>query len=287
MIDAHHHLWDPGARTYPWLEAPELAPIRRRYDVAELREHAAQADVGATILVQTVSSIAETREFLATAASHPDLIAGVVGWADLPAPGVSTTLEWLRACRGGDRLVGIRHQVQDEPEPGWLLRPAVLAGLRAIAAADLAYDLLVRPGQLPAATEAARRVPHGRFVLDHAAKPPIRDGPLRPWERRLRQVAACPNVACKLSGLVTEANWNTWTAADIRPCADVVLDAFGADRVMFGSDWPVCELAGGYSRVAELAAELCTGLDEAGRAAVFGGNACRWYRLGGRVAAAT
>lgn len=286
MIDAHHHLWDPGARAYPWLEALELAPIRRRYHVAELREHAARVGVEATILVQTVSSLAETREFLATAAGEPGLIAGVVGWADLAAPDVGTTLERLRAGRGGDRLAGVRHQVQDEPDPGWLLRPAVLAGLRAVAAAGLAYDLLVRPGQLPAATEAARRVPHGRFVLDHAAKPPIRDGPLRPWEGRLRRLAVCPNVACKLSGLVTEADWDTWTAADIRPYAEVVLDAFGADRVMFGSDWPVCELAGGYERVSELAAELCSGLDEASRAAVFGGNARRWYRLGRTLAAA-
>jgi L-fuconolactonase len=281
MIDAHHHLWDPATRAYPWLDLPDLARIRHRFDVTDLRQCAARAGVDATVLVQTVPDVAETVNFLATAARNPDLIAGVVGWVDLAGPAVGRTLERLRDGRAGDRLVGIRHQVQDEADPGWLLRPAVLAGLGAVAASGLAYDLLVLPGQLPAAIGAVERVPECRFVLDHAAKPPIRSGLLQPWTRLLRRLAAFPNVACKLSGLVTEADWDRWTPQGIRPYAEEILIAFGAQRVLFGSDWPVCELAGGYQRVVELARDLCSGLDAGQRAAVFGGNARRWYNLAG------
>jgi L-fuconolactonase len=141
------------------------------------------------------------------------------------------------------------------------------------------YDLLVLPHQLPAAIALARRVPDGRFVLDHAAKPPIASGRRQPWEALLRRLAESPNVACKLSGLVTEADWTSWSSGDMRPYTDVVLSAFGPGRVMFGSDWPVCELVTGYGEVLALARELCDGLSEAESAAVFGATAADWYRL--------
>ncbi|HEX4723813.1 MAG TPA: amidohydrolase family protein [Pseudonocardiaceae bacterium] len=276
MVDAHHHLWDPDRRAYPWLAGDALSPIRRRYDVSTLREHAVKAGVDRTVLVQTVSEVDETIEFLALADANRDLIGGVVGWVDLTA-GTAEALAGLRNEPGGDLLVGIRHQAQDEPDPEWLGRADVVAGVRAVIAAGLAYDLLVLPHQLPAAIGLVERVPTGRFVLDHAAKPPIATGSLDPWAGSLRRLAALPNVAVKLSGLVTEADWTQWTVDDIRPYAEEILAAFGSARVLFGSDWPVCELAADYQRVVELAEALCAELSAAERTAVFGGTATNWY----------
>jgi L-fuconolactonase len=280
IIDAHHHLWDPEVREYGWLDGEALAPISGPYRVEDLRTKTGESGVDATVLVQTIADIGETVDFLAMADANRDLILGVVGWLDLTAPDVAGTLAALRAQPGGDRLVGIRHLVQGEADPAWLARPDVLRGLVAIADAGLVYDLLVFPHQLESAITAVTEVPQGRYVLDHAAKPPIASGEREPWAGLLRQLAAHRNVACKLSGLVTEANWTQWTVDDIRPYAEIVLDAFGPARVLFGSDWPVCELAAGYARVTDLARDLCAGLSEADQAAVFGDNARAWYRLG-------
>jgi len=279
IIDAHHHLWDVSRRAYPWLEPPALAPIRRTFTLADLRARTAAVGVDATVLVQTVSDVAETREFLTTAAASDGLIRGVVGWVDLTDPAVDACLADLRAAPGGRRLVGIRHQAQDEPDPGWLARDDVIRGLRAVAAAGLVYDLLVLPHQLPAARAAVEQVPEGRFVLDHAAKPPIASGALQPWEDELRRLAAHPHVSCKLSGLVTEADWQRWQPADLRPYAEVVLDAFGPQRVMAGSDWPVCELAATYERVWEATMNVVSGLSDDERRDVLAGTAARVYRL--------
>jgi L-fuconolactonase len=278
IVDAHHHLWDPAGRDYPWLAGDALAPIRKRYDVTMLREHAALAGVDRTVLVQTVPDVSETVEFLAVADANRELIGGVVGWVDLTDGKTGAGLTELRAQPGGDLLVGIRHQVQDEADPDWLGRDDVVDGVRAVAAAGLTYDLLVFPHQLQAAIGLAQRIPGGRFVLDHAGKPPIADGVTQPWAGLLRWLAGLPNVAVKLSGLVTEADWPTWTVDDIRPYADEVLAAFGPARVMFGSDWPVCELAADYARVVELADKLCDGLSTDERTAAFGGTATDWYR---------
>lgn len=279
IIDAHHHLWDLAAREYPWLAGAALAPIRRRYGVVELRAQTAKLGVHGTVLVQTVSAVEESVEFLGVAADHADLLRGVVGWVDLADPRVVDSLALLRGGRGGERLVGIRHQAESEPDPEWLVRPEVLRGLRAVADAGLRYDLLVLPHQLPAAVAAVRAVPEGRFILDHAAKPPIVGGKWEPWAGLLAELAGLPNVACKLSGLVTEADWRAWSPADIRPYAERVLELFGPDRVLFGSDWPVCELAAGYAEVFTLAEELCQALSQDERDMVFGGSAVRWYGI--------
>ena len=280
VIDAHHHVWDLTVRDQEWISGPELAPIRRSFGPDDLRPLAAAAGVTATIVVQTVTVPEETPELLALADSDP-LVAGVVGWTDLTAPDVADTLARLRGLPGGDRLVGIRHQVQGEPDPDWLRRPDVLRGLRAVAAAGLVYDLLVLPHQLPAAAHAAAAVPELEFVLDHAGKPPVASGLLEPWEGAVRALAARANTACKLSGLVTEAAPGAGQA-DFAPYARVILDAFGPGRTMFGSDWPVCLLAAGYPEVLDLAAALVPGLDEAERAAVFATTAARVY-LDGEV----
>ncbi|MBO3746410.1 amidohydrolase family protein [Streptosporangiaceae bacterium NEAU-GS5] len=278
-IDAHHHLWDPGRRDYPWMAGDALAPIRKPYDLADLTRHTAAAGVDRTVLVQTISSHAETLEFLTTASASGGLIAGVVGWLDLTAPDVADRLAELRAGPGGDLLVGVRHQVQDESDPEWLSRPDVRAGLRAIADAGLVYDLLVLVHQLPMAIQTVRDLPELRFVLDHAAKPSIAAGMIEPWATHLKTLSDEPNVSCKLSGLVTEASWTSWRPGDIAPYSARVLECFGPSRVMFGSDWPVCELAATYPQVVELAATVTAHLAPEERARIFTGTAIDWYGL--------
>ncbi|BBC38750.1 Amidohydrolase [Streptomyces graminofaciens] len=278
IVDAHHHVWDLSVRDQDWISGDELAPLRRDFTLADLAPEARAAGVTATVLVQTITVPEETPEFLALAADS-DLVAGVVGWTDLTAPDVADTLARLRAGLGGEHLVGIRHQVQGEPDPRWLVRPDVLRGLSAVADAGLVHDLVVKPHQLAAAVEAAERLPGLTFVLDHLGKPPIASGDLDPWAQQVRRLAALPNTVCKLSGMVTEADWGSWTVAALTPYADTVLDAFGPGRLMFGSDWPVCRLAATYTEVIAVARELTAGLGPAERHDVFTGTAVRTYDL--------
>jgi L-fucono-1,5-lactonase len=277
IVDAHHHLWDPARADYPWL-TDELAAIRRAFTPDDLAPLLQAAGVDSTVLVQTRSSIDETREFLATAAATP-FIRGVVGWVDLTDPGIADVLAELRHGPGGDRLVGIRHQVHDEPDPAWLLRTDVGRGLRAVADAGLAYDLLVRPRELRAAFEVAERYPDLLFVIDHLAKPPIAGGALDPWSGLLAMFRDSQHVAAKVSGLVTEAAWATWQPEDLRPYVDFALEIFGPSRLIFGSDWPVCLLAASYDDVVRTTQILLAGLSEADRSAVFDGTARTFYRL--------
>ena len=209
VIDAHHHLWDPAEADYPWM-TEAVRPIIRRFAVEDLAPLLPVAGVDGTVVVQARHDLAETRALLATAAVTP-FIAGVVGWVDLTADDVAGTIDALRAGPGGDRLVGIRHQVHDEPDAEWLSRRDVRRGLAAVEAAGLAYDLLIRPREFPAARAIVEDLPDLRFVIDHLAKPPIRGGATEVWAAGLRSFGARPNVWCKLSGLVTEADWATWT----------------------------------------------------------------------------
>jgi L-fuconolactonase len=277
IIDAHHHLWDPGTRRHAWLGA--LPALRRPFTLEEFTGLAAAHGVTGSVLVQVLPSAAETAEFLAVAAART-VVAGVVGWADLTAPDVADRVARLRGRPGGDRLAGIRHLVQDETEPDWLGRPDVRRGLRTLGEAGLVYDLLIRPAQLPAAIRVARDLPGVHFVLDHGAKPDIARGQQEPWGTLVAELAAQPNVSCKLSGLVTEAG-PRWSAARIGPYADRLIDWFGPDRLMFGSDWPVCTLAASYGEVLDLAVTLLSGrLGSAEVDAVLAGNAARIYGLG-------
>jgi L-fuconolactonase len=279
IVDAHHHVWDLRVRDQDWIRGQAMAPLRRSFSVDDLRPDALAAGVAATVLVQTVTARAETPELLAVAAGDP-LVAGVVGWTDLTFTGVADELARLSAVPGGGYLVGIRHQVQSEPDPDWLRRPEVIRGLRAVAAAGLCYDLVVLPQQLAAGTFAAAAVPELTFVLDHAGKPPIGRGDLGRWAADIRAFAALANTVCKLSGLVTEAAAGAQEAAFV-PVADVILSAFGAQRVMFGSDWPVCLLAADYADVVGLAQALTAGLSETERTAVFAATAAQVYGLAG------
>ncbi|MGW2385867.1 amidohydrolase family protein [Streptomyces sp. NPDC001658] len=272
-VDAHHHVWDLSVRDQDWI-GPD-SPIRRDFTVADLAPEARAAGVDRTVLVQTITVPEETPEFLALAAAHA-LIAGVVGWTDLTRPDIADELARLRELPGGRYLKGIRHQVQGEPDPDWLLRPDVRRGLAAVAEAGLVYDLVVLPHQLRACAKAAAALPQLTFVLDHLGKPPIASGALEPWAADVRALAAHPNTVCKLSGMVTEADPASWTVDDLRPYADAVLDAFGPARLMFGSDWPVCTLAAGYGEVLDAARQLVPAREHR---QVFEDTAVRVYDL--------
>ncbi|WP_422647012.1 aldo/keto reductase [Actinoalloteichus caeruleus] len=278
-VDAHHHVWRLGDRPQPWIDPVGMAAIHRDFTLGDLRPVAEARGVTATVLVQTVPDPGETEELLALADSD-DLVSGVVGWVDLAGGGVADELERLRGLPGGRRLVGVRHGVQDEVDERWLCRPEVRRGLRAVADAGLVFDLLTLPRQLPAAVETVSASPDLTFVLDHLSKPAIARGAVRDWESDLRRLARSPNVCCKLSGLVTEADHERWSVEDLRPYVTVALDAFGPHRVLFGSDWPVCLLAAEYGTVVATAEELTRELGAAERAAVFGGTARRVYGLG-------
>jgi L-fuconolactonase len=277
VIDAHHHFWDPARAEYPFL-TDELADIRRRFGPEDLRPLLDAVGVDRTVLVQTRSSLEETGEFMATAAAT-DFVAGVVGWVDLTDPAVGETLAALRERPDGTTLVGIRHQVHDEPDPGWLEREDVARGLRAVADAGLAYDLLVKPRELPAALATARAFPDLRLVIDHIAKPPIASGEIESWAALMTPFGELPHVFCKLSGMVTEADWERWTPDDLAPYVARVMETFGEDRVMFGSDWPVCLLAGSYQQIFAVLEQALEPLSVETRGKVFGGNAVRFYEL--------
>jgi L-fuconolactonase len=275
-VDAHLHVWDLAARPQPWtVGMPELA---RSFSLADVQPALAVNHVDGIVVVQTLAVGDETRELLALAVREP-VVAGVVGWANLTDPEVRTRLAALATLPGASSLVGVRHLVQDEQDPRWLCRRDVRRGLAAVADAGLAFDLLVRPHQIPAAVETAAELPQLRFVLDHGGKPDIAAAGLEPWASDIADLSLMPNVAVKLSGLVTEADHDAWTVEQLRPYADVLIEAFGPDRIMFGSDWPVCLLATSYEVWVATATALTAGLTEAEREEIFGGTAARWYRL--------
>ncbi len=277
-IDSHHHFWNPAARVYDWMAGAALDPIRRPFTPEDLRPHLAAAGIDGTVIVQAVHDVAETEEFLATAAAT-DFVKGVVGWVDLKDRLVDDTLDALLGRPDGSYLKGIRHLAHDEADEDWLARPDVIAGVAACGARGLVQDLLAKEPQLPACITIADILEEAQFVLDHIGKPRIAAGEMEPWRALVEELARRGNVACKLSGMITEAKWDGWQVEDLKPYADVILDAFGPDRVMFGSDWPVCQLAGDYAQVVEAAEALIDGLTPEEKAQVFGGNAARIYQL--------
>lgn len=275
-IDAHHHIWDLTVRDQPW--TARLPPLRRSFSLTDLRPLFTEHEIDASILVQTMCLREETPELLALAAEDP-LVAGVVGWVDLTEPDVASELARLRGMTGGRTLVAIRHQVQEEPDPAWLLRADVRRGLQAVSDANLVYDLLVRPHQLPAAVETARSLPELHFVLDHAGKPVVSEPPSNGWSSAIRSLGALPNVSVKLSGLTSEAPPG-WTPERLRPFVETLLESIGPSRLIFGSDWPVCLLGGGYDVTIETTERLLGELGAVERRLVFGEVAAHVYRLG-------
>lgn len=276
ILDAHHHLWDPSDRTYPWMD-DSVAPIRRRFDPDDLRAAIAGTDVTATIAVQAVHDPAETAWLL----TQPSPVVGVVGWVDLTAPDVVQQLGALVDLQqpGGPRLVGIRHLAHDEPDPDWLGRDDVVAGVRVLAAAGMPFDLLIRNREHAAAVSLVDAVPDGVFVLDHAGKPDIAhdDTDVQiAWRARMDDLAARPNVLCKVSGLVTEAGAD-WQDHPVARYAREAVEAFGPDRSLFGSDWPVSTLQADYRTVLATASDALADLSHDEREAVFHRTAERVY----------
>ena len=280
VIDAHHHFWDPATGEYPWMTGP-FAPIARVFGPEDLRPILVSQGITGTVLVQTWNDLGETWDYLRIAEAT-DFVAGVVGWVDLTDRQVDRTRAELKASPQGKWLVGVRHLVQDEPDPNWLLRDDVRRGLKALEQAGLVYDLVVKPPQLPAALKTVADFPGLRFVLDHIAKPDIKGRGFEPWAKLARGFAEHRgHVWCKLSGMITEADWRSWSLADLHPYIAEMLDIFGVDRCMFGSDWPVCLVAGGYGQVIDALRASLGGLTEQQRAQIFGRSAIEAYRLPG------
>jgi len=271
-IDSHQHFWRYRPQDYPWIDEGK-GLLKRDFLPEDLEPLLSAQRFDGCIAVQAAHTPDETRFLLDLSDRHP-FVRAVVGWVDLCAPDVERRLAELARY---PRLKGIRHIAQDEPDDRFLAREDVVGGIAALEPFGLAYDILIFARQLPAALELVRRLPRQRFVLDHIAKPEIAAGRVSPWKEQLRELAAAPNVCCKLSGMVTEAKWKGWTPADFRPYLDVVFEAFGPDRLMIGSDWPVCLLAGDYPAVMGLVEGYMSGRPAAEREKVLGGNAARFY----------
>jgi L-fuconolactonase len=275
IIDAHQHFWERGRFDYAWLEAAPLAPIRRNFLPADLRPLIDDVGVGRTVFVQTQHNVAENRWALELAGQH-DYIAGIVGWVDLTSPRCE---EQLLEFTEHPKFVGVRHITQDEPDDDFIVRDDVLLGLKILEKHQVPFDLLFYVQHLHHAAALARRLPQLPMVIDHLSKPHIKDRRVDDWMGDFRESSRFPNVYCKLSGLITEADWQHWKPADIRPYVDVALECFGPARCMFGSDWPVCTLAGSYRQVYETLLEVVGALTQNEKRQVFAETAQRFYNL--------
>ena len=276
-IDAHQHFWHYDPAHHVWM-TDAMAALRRDYLPDELAPLLRATGFDGTIAVQARQMVEETEWLLGLADRHP-LIRGVVGWVDLRSPGLPSELERFAPH---PRLVGVRHVVHDEPDDRFMLRPEFRRGIGRLREFDLAYDLLLFPRHLPVAVTLVDEFPDQPFVLDHIAKPAIRDGLFSPWREDLKRLAERPNVSCKLSGMVTEARWNAWRPGDLRPYIDVVLEAFGPERLMIGSDWPVCTLSGDYRSTMGVVVDYVGSLSPGERAGILGENCARIYRINHR-----
>ncbi len=274
-IDSHQHFWVYDAQQYPWI--PKGSPLQRDWLPSDLTLLLERVGLEGCIAVQARQTVEESR-WLLTLADHATIIKGVVGWVDLRS---DTVEEQLAELSKHPKFVGVRHVVQDEPEPDFMLRPEFVRGIGKLKQFQMTYDILVYSRQLPAAIELAKRIPEQPFALDHIAKPLIKDGRISPWREQIRELAKEPNVVCKVSGLVTEADHKRWQAAGLKSYLDVVFEAFGENRLMFGSDWPVCLLAGAYDSVFGLVDDYTRQLTREAREKFFGGNAASFYHVGG------
>jgi len=274
IIDAHQHFWKYDPVQYAWID-DSMAKLQRDYLPENLAPVLQKNGIDGCITVQADTSEADTTFLLELAAAN-DFVKGVVGWVDFCAENIEERLEFFADQQ---KICGFRHVVQAEPDVNFLLRTDFLRGIKALGKYDLTYDILVFPHQLGAALEFVRLFPKQQFVIDHLAKPYIKDGFRDGWTVLMRSIAEFPNVSCKISGLVTEADWQNWSYDDFVPYLDAVTAAFGADRLLFGSDWPVCLVAGDYSEVLEIVQRYTAAWSEQERAKIFGDNALRKYNL--------
>jgi L-fuconolactonase len=276
ILDAHQHFWQLSLPfDYAWLDAPRNARIRRDFLPEHLEPHVRASGVERTIFVQTQHNLLENRWVFDLAERHP-FIAGVVGWVDLAGPACE---EQLLEFTDHPKFVGIRHITQDEPDNDFIVRPDVLRGLKVLEKHGVPFDLLFYVKHLRHVPALARHLRALPMVIDHLAKPRIKDGAMDDWLPHFRAAATFPNIYCKLSGMITEADWQRWTAADLRPYVQTALECFGAERCMFGSDWPVCELAGSYEQVVDALREALGPVSESEGEQIFGGTARRFYGL--------
>lgn len=273
-VDAHQHFWKFDPARDAWITS-EMQAIRRDFLPRDLAPECAAVAIDATIAVQADQSEQET-SFLLELAEQSSLVAGVVGWVDLCSPQME---ERLRFFSGHKKLRGFRHVAQAEPDDRFLMRRDFLRGIRCLREFNFTYDILIYPKQLPAALELVAAVPEQRFAIDHLAKPEIKAGRTKEWEAQIRKIAQNPNVFCKVSGMVTEADWRKWKNADFAPYLDVVFEAFGTERLMFGSDWPVCLVAASYAQVGDIVENYVERNAPAAKQKVFGENAARFYGL--------
>ncbi len=273
-IDSHQHYWRYNSQDYGWMSG-DRSPLQVDYMPPDLQPLLAESGIDGTVAVQARQNLRET-EFLLELADQYDSIRGVVGWVDMRADDVEAQLERFASH---PKMVGVRHIVHDEQDDRFMLGGGFLRGLAALRQYDLRYDLLLFPRHIPVAIDVVKRFPEQAFTLDHIAKPFIKDGVVGDWERDIRALASYDNVCCKVSGMVTEAAWKSWTQADFEPYLDIVFDCFGVDRLMFGSDWPVCTLAGSYAEVVGIVETYIAALSADERAAVMGGVAAQFYGL--------
>jgi L-fuconolactonase len=273
-IDAHQHFWRYNPDEYGWIN-DSMARLRRDFLPSDLQPELERGGFDGCVAVQARQTIMETR-WLLELAEASELILGVIGWADLRSDDVRSQLKEFSI---NPKLLGVRHVVQAEPDDRFMLRPEFLRGVAALEEFGLTYDILIYPRHLPIAAEFVKRFPRHRFVLDHMAKPYIKKQEIEPWRSDLRRLAEFPNVYCKISGMVTEADWDTWTAEQIAPYINVALDCFGAERLMMGSDWPVCTVAASYARTMSVMIEFLKGHSDDERDAILGGTAAKFWRL--------
>jgi L-fuconolactonase len=276
VIDSHQHFWQYNAIRDAWI-SDEMAVIQRDFLPADLEKEFAANGIDGCVAVQTDQSETETR-FLLDLASQHSFIKGVVGWVDLCDEDLAARLEHFSQF---EKLCGFRHIVQAEPDDEFLLREDFGRGIALLQSFKFTYDILIYPKQLPAAIRFVEQFPEQPFVLDHLAKPFIKDHITEPWAKQIRELARHANLYCKVSGLVTEADWQTWQADDFKPYLDVVFEAFGADRILYGSDWPVCLVAATYRQVNGILADYTKQCSAEDRAKIFGLNASRFYKLRG------
>ena len=278
-VDAHQHFWNNEAGDYPWLDRPENAAINCTFGPDMLAPLLGEAGIDRTVLVQAMDSAKDTESMLVLAAENA-WIGGVVGWVPLDNPDAAG--KRLETLLRNTKFKGVRHLIHEEADPDWVVRDVVIEGLKVLAAMDVPFDVVaVFPNHLKHVPELAERVPNLRMVIDHLAKPPIKSKAMDDWKQQMVQAAGYPQVYAKVSGLNTAADWNTWTAQDFEPYIDVAFEHFGANRLMFGSDWPVATLAGTYRQVWDATRQVVARYGPEAELAIFGDTAAQFYRLAG------
>lgn len=277
-IDSHHHIWDLSVRAQDWIVGDAMAPINRNFLMGDLRNEIKNAGIDKTVIVQTVTNYDETPELLDLATKDP-MVAGIVGWLNIDGQDAIAHLDNYQSLPGASYLKGIRDIVQDHPDSNYLARPQVDKNVKELGKRGIAFDILTKTPELAGAIKLVKKNPDVQFVLDHISKPYISKGEFEPWASLIKEIAALENVVCKVSGIVTEADWKDWSNEDITPYFEIILNNFGANRLMYGSDWPVCKLAGSYDEVFGLANFLVQNLSPAEKESFWSGCANRAYNL--------